>query len=258
MRTLTIQDAETLASRTDFQWWQKFELAPGVMSPGVNEIEHLLERANLGLDLTGASVIDIGATNGAAAFICERRGADRVVAVDLFDTDPFGFTVLRDAFDSKAQYVQSSIYELPFRPEVAGEQFDVVLFLGVLYHLRHPLLALDSLRLLTRGHAYLETAVSDNELPYDLPGVSRFYRAGELNGDGSNWFSPNVACLLDWVRSAGFEATLTAALPTERPHRAQVTMTPTARPAEWLGMSYERPLAVHVDWDGVAPARING
>ena len=149
----------------------------------------------------GASVLDIGTTNGGAAFECERRGARRVVAVDIADENWFGFAALKRALGSSVEHVQGSIYELP---ELLGEQFDVVLFWGVLYHLRHPLLALDNVRRLACGTVSIETAVSDHELGdhRDLP-LARFFRTDELAGDSSNWFAPNVAALTDWCRSCG-------------------------------------------------------
>jgi tRNA (mo5U34)-methyltransferase len=248
MRELTTAEAQALAARTDFQWWQRFELAPGVVSPGVNVIETLLERSSLPEDLSGKSVLDIGTTNAGAAFIAERRGADRVVAVDIFDASLFGVDILSKAFESKVEFVQSSIYELPTHPVIAGEQFDHVLFLGVLYHLRHPLLALDCLRQLTREAAYLETAVSDYGLPGQLPPVAQFHRTGELNNDPSNWFTPNLACLNDWVSSAGFSVEVAALEPAEGPHRAQLNLRPTPGDPEWIGISYERRISVSVDW----------
>jgi len=249
MRTLTTTEAEELAARRDFQWWQVFELAPGVLAPGVNFIELLIERAQVPLDLTGASVLDIGTTNGGAAFTAERRGADRIVAVDIFEPTQFGVATLCEIFESKVEFVRSSIYDLPSHPKIAGEQFDFVFFFGVLYHLRHPILALDNVRQLTRGQAYLETAVSDNVLPGGLPTVAQFHRGVGLNEDGSNWFTPSVSCLMDWVRSCGFDATIAALEPQNLPHRAQVNMTPTPGDPEWLTLSYERPLRVQVDWD---------
>ena len=142
-------------------WHQRFELAGGVYTPGASDIPWLMNKAAVPERLDGATVLDIGTTNGGAAFECERRGARRVVAVDIADENWFGFVTLKRALGSSVDHVQSSIYELP---ELLGEQFDLVLFWGVLYHLRHPLLALDNVRRLARGTVSIETAVSDHEL----------------------------------------------------------------------------------------------
>src|SRR5258706_960173 len=103
--------------------------------------------------MTGMSVLDIGTTNGAMIFECERGGASGLVAVDILDKDHFGFASLAEFFESKAEFLQGSVYELA---DVLGETFDLVIFWGVLYHLRHPLLGLDSVRRLAAGRVTLE------------------------------------------------------------------------------------------------------
>ena len=95
--------------------------------------------------------------------------------------------------------MRASVYELS---SVLEEPFDVVLFLGVLYHLRHPLLALDEVRALTRKLMLLETAVSDHQLgERSADSIARFYRRDELGGDPSNWFAPTARGLVDWCCS---------------------------------------------------------
>ena len=137
---------------------------PGVYTPGVNDIDFLLEQADLPEDVEGATVLDIGATNGGVAFELERRGAGRVVAVDIYSADWFGLEQLKALLNSRVEYLCASVYELPAKLD---EQFDIVAFCGVLYHLRHPLLALDVVRALTRGRALIETAVCDRSLSLD-------------------------------------------------------------------------------------------
>jgi tRNA (mo5U34)-methyltransferase len=123
----------------------------------------------------------------------------------------------------------------------------VVLFLGVLYHLRHPLLALDEVRGLTRGTMLLETAVSDHELgEHSGNALARFYRRNELGGDPSNWFAPTARALIDWCTSCGFDTELIDAWPDAAAERAAVRCTPTAAAPEWQQLSYERPLRVDV------------
>ena len=241
-RPLTPELARALAARTDFVWHQRFELADGVYTPGASDIPWLMHKAAVPERLEGATVLDIGTTNGGAAFECERRGARRVVAVDIADDNWFGFAALKQALGSGVEHVQSSIYELP---EVLGEQFDVVLFWGVLYHLRHPLLALDNVRRLARGTVSIETAVSDHELGShpELP-LARFYRADELGGDSSNWFAPNVAALTDWCRSCGLEPERVMSWPDPLPSRGMIAARPVD--PEWMRLSYEQPLTCRV------------
>ncbi|MDQ6745797.1 MAG: DUF1698 domain-containing protein [Actinomycetota bacterium] len=240
----THERAVELAARTDFIWHQCFELSPGVSTPGVSNVPFLLDIAGVPERLDGATVLDIGTTNGGAAFECERRGAERVLAVDIADADWFGFATLKQALESEVEHVQGSIYELP---ELLQQQFDVVLFWGVLYHLRHPLLALDNLRRLTRGTASIETAVCDHELHHhrELP-LARFYRTDELGRDPSNWFAPTVAALQDWCHSCGLAPTRVEAWPDPAPSRAMIVASAVAGAPEYAGISYERPLRCSV------------
>jgi SAM-dependent methyltransferase len=234
----TRQTASELATRTDFVWHQRFELADGIYTPGVSDIEFMLEAAAVPQRLNGMSVLDIGTTNGGAAFVCERRGASRVVAVDIADEDWFGFAAMREFLGSSAQHVRGSIYELP---TLLDEQFDVVLFWGVLYHLRHPLLALDNVRRLARGAVSVETAVADDLLGENLAEpVARYFRGAEYAQDSTIWFVPNIATLTDWCRSCGLEPTGVRSWPDPHPSRAMVTAL--AADPEWPSLCYEEPL----------------
>lgn len=237
---------DALVRRTDFMWHQRFAVAPGIYTPGVNDVQFLLELAKVPERLDGRTVIDIGTTNGGAAFACEARGASRVIAVDIADENWFGFAAIKAALGSDVEHLQASVYELP---ELLREQFDVVMFWGVLYHLRHPLLGLDCVRRLARGTASIETAVSDHELP-DRRGtpVVRFYRKDELAGDSSNWFAPTVVALSDWCVSCGLHPEEVRAWPETAPSRAMVIAIPTE--PEYLALSYERPLDASVHEHG--------
>ena len=239
--TPTPEAATAFLERSDFVWHQRFELVPGVWTPGVSPVPWLCNVAELPTDLSGQRVLDIGTTNAGTAFELERRGAAEVVAVDIFGPEQFGVGALVEFLDSKVQFVQSTVYELADR---FPDPFDLVIFWGVLYHLRHPLLALDNVRAVTGRVASLETAVCDGVLPRRLRDerVSRFYRRDELAGDGSNWFSPTVATLEDWCGSSGFEVQRMGAWPERRPERAMLRLTPTAGAAEYQELSYERPL----------------
>ncbi len=242
-RVPSTSDLELLAARDDFLWHQRFELGPELFAPGANDVDWLLYTAGLPHDLTGASVLDIGTTNGGAAFTLERRGATRVVATDIVGPMHFGFEAIRDALGSNVEFRQMSVYELA---GAIREQFDFVIFWGVLYHLRHPLLALDNVRALTRGTAYVETAVCDQELPADAPSAARFYRTDELGSDASNWFAPNVRALADWCASCGLEPTGVQSWPPGAPSRAMVTASAGDGEPEYRRISYERPLLVSV------------
>jgi tRNA (mo5U34)-methyltransferase len=233
-------DIEALAARTDFLWHQRFELAPGIFSAGSNDVDWLLHTAGVPADLSGASVLDIGTTNGGAAFTLERRGAARVLATDIVEPMHFGFEAIRSALGSNVEFRRLSVYELSC---VLDEQFDYVVFWGVLYHLRHPLLALDNVRSVTAKTAYVETAVCDGDLPGQSDSaIARFYRRDELGGDSSNWFAPSVRALQDWCASCGLEPEAVSSWPAPEPTRAMVRASAVQGPPEYQRISYERPL----------------
>jgi tRNA (mo5U34)-methyltransferase len=218
---LRLREAKKLVERRDFFWHQRFELVPGVFTPGRNIVDWLLDIGGVPEDLTGKTVLDVGTSNGGAAFVLERRGAERVVAVDVSDEDKWGFAALHRFLESRVQFVRSDVYGL--ESAVRGEAFDLVLCWGVLYHVRHPLLALDavravtrpastsrsrSVRAVTRDRAWIETQVSDVDFGTGLCelATAKFHRKGFL-GDGSNWFVPTVRALVDWCASSGLTPT---------------------------------------------------
>jgi SAM-dependent methyltransferase len=236
--------ATRLANSGNIIWYQRYHLSPNVITPGVADIEAMLETLDLPQDLTGRSVLDIGTTNGGAAFIAERRGADRVVAVDIYDPHDYGFAQVAEAIGSRAEFHRASIYELPL---VLRERFDIVLFLGVLYHLRHPLLAIDSLRALTRDRLFVETVVTASD-----PSVSHseFYAgSGPQVNDTTIWFVPSVRCVIDWLNTSGFKAQLISAWPKELPRRAAFSARASGDAPHWRKVSYEKPLKVAVAVD---------
>ena len=233
------EEAAAFLDATEFVWHQRFELAPGVFSPGVNDIAGMLKACSLP-PVEGKSVLDIGTCNGGMLFALERMGAARLVGVDIYDDKWFGFAALHAFFDSKAEYLQDSVYGLE---ALLGERFDIVLFLGVLYHLRHPLLALDALRALTNEYAAVETETCDAKIAEpDGDDVTLFYRGNQLNADYSNWFVPSRRTLVDWCESAGFS--VVHSLDTGGGHRALVGMTPTEGEPEYYRHTYERSLEV--------------
>ena len=238
------ETALELIESADFVWYQRFELAPGVHTPGGTDIVARLDAAGLPKDLSGMSAIDLGTTNGGAAFELERRGAERVVAVDVKTPEHYGFIRIRDFLGSRVEWVRASVYEVG---SILDERFDLVLCLGVLYHLRHPLLALDNVRELIGGEALIETEVLDAAMPELADqSVARFYRRDELHGDSSNWFAPTLVGLMDWCASCGLEAELVASWPPDVPERALLRARRAAGEPEWMSLSYELPVVARV------------
>src|SRR5215813_8745660 len=181
-------------------WWHSIELGNGVITPGVHPIEEL--RGNYALfnlpdDLSGRSVLDIGCWDGFYSFEAERHGAS-VTSMDC--VRPANFFRAREALRSGAEFHELSVYEVT--KEGLGS-FDIVLFLGVLYHLRHPLLALEQVCEVTRDFAVIESHVIDNIFPAEHP-LMQFYEFDHLGGQYDNWWGPNIECLTQMARSAGF------------------------------------------------------
>ncbi|HKD07569.1 MAG TPA: DUF1698 domain-containing protein [Bryobacteraceae bacterium] len=194
------QLAESVQSRFRYH---AIELPDGSVLPGLQSIEHLRWRLDLfGLpkDLRGKRVLDIGAWDGWFSFECERRGAS-VVAVDCVELDTF--LEARDLIGSKVDYLTLDVPELSAR---RLGRFDIVLFLGVLYHLRHPLVGLEKVAELSADLALIESFVIPDE-SRAVRSVMEFYERGELGGQVDNWCGPSPECLTAMCRAAGFAQT---------------------------------------------------
>lgn len=168
-------------------------------------------------DLTGKSVLDIGCNAGFYAQEMKRRGAARVVAVD---SDPRYLEQARFAAQvnrAEIEFRQMDVYDVPS----LGERFDLVVFMGVLYHLRHPLLALDLIaehcvgdlmlfQSMQRGPAQAWRPDADyafeEEAVFDRPDFPRLHFIEKnYSGDPTNWWIPNASCVEAMLRASGFE-----------------------------------------------------
>lgn len=213
-------------------WWHSIDVGGGVVTPGHKPAATMEEElAALQLpDLHGKSVLDIGAWDGYFSFAAERLGASRVVALDYYTwaTDPAaiiwsgsrapsrpapdepwdpinlpgkaGFDAARDALGSSVESVFADILTL----DVAElGQFDIVLFLGVLYHTRFPGEMLERVASLTRELMVLETE-SFTLSGYDDLALGEFFETNELADNDSNWWSFTEPALAGMCRSCGF------------------------------------------------------
>lgn len=208
------------------RWYHSIDLGGGIVTPGLDRSAARLSRLAIPADLRGMRVLDIGAWDGFYSFECERRGAADVTAIDSFSWDgsgwgsKAGFDLAHDVLNSSVESVILDVMDLS--PDRVGT-FDLVLFLGVLYHLRHPLEALERVASVTRGSLILETQV-------DLVGMRRpamaFYPTGELNRDDSNWWAPNLPALHAMLLDVGFTGVTVITPPYRLPKRI-------ARAAKW-------------------------
>jgi predicted RNA methylase len=192
---------QRLAGRVHARFrYHSIELPDGSVLPGLQSIEDLRRRLDffgLPTDLRGKRVLDVGAWDGWFSFECERRGAE-VVAVDCIALDTF--LEAKDLLGSKVEYLTLDVNELS--ASRLG-RFDIVLFFGVLYHLRHPLLGLEKAVELSTDLTLVESFVIDAE-SRQIPAVMEFYERAELGGQVDNWCGPSPECLVSMCRSAGF------------------------------------------------------
>jgi tRNA (mo5U34)-methyltransferase len=167
-------------------------------------------------DLSGRTVLDVGCNAGFYSIEMKRRGAARVVGIDTDTRYLAQAQFAADVCEAPIELRRLSVYEVG----ALGERFDVVLFMGVLYHLRHPLLALDRLRAsvvgdlfvfqsLLRGSAAVEPLAADYPFSetalFERPGFPRLHFVEQsYSGDPTNWWIPNRAGAEAMLRSAGF------------------------------------------------------
>lgn len=173
--------------------------------------------------LAGASVLDIGCNAGFYSIEMKRRGAGRVLGIDSDDRYlAQARLAARELGFPDIEYRKLSVYDVA----ALGEKFDLVIFMGVLYHLRHPLLALDLIREHVAGDLMLFQTMQQGSdavlavpedhpfhvpgtaLPpeyFDDPGYPRMHFIEKsFAHDWTNWWAPNAACSQAMLRAAGF------------------------------------------------------
>jgi tRNA (mo5U34)-methyltransferase len=234
----TKEELEQMAQSVPY-WWHSIDLGKGVVTKGHKSAEGLQSelKAMRLPNLQGKTVLDIGAWDGFYSFEAERSGAKRVVALDHYDWAldlPNVMAYWREcnelgiSFDPENEVAQLNLRDLPgmlgyktahralgSKVETVVEDFmesdpnklgtfDVVLYLGVLYHMQNPLLSLQRLAALTKGMVVIETeaiALPGNE----QRAYCEFFEGTELNGDSSNWWAPNERAVAGMCRAAGFK-----------------------------------------------------
>jgi tRNA (mo5U34)-methyltransferase len=170
-------------------------------------------------DLEGRSVLDVGCNAGFYSLEMKRRNAGRVVGID---SDPRYLAQARFAAEQAGlaiEFQQMSVYDVPR----LKQRFDLVIFMGVLYHLRHPLLALDLLwehavgeemlfQCLQRGDECIPDLAENHDFSewslFDRPDYPKLFFVEErYASDPTNWFIPNTAAMEAMLRSSGFTIT---------------------------------------------------
>jgi tRNA (mo5U34)-methyltransferase len=194
-------------------WHHDFEIVPGVRTNGTYNPSTLWSELQLPSDLSGMRVADVGASNGFFSFEARKRGA-QVVAFDFRHKDNSGFGLaqyINGMFDIEHYHVNV----LDLTPDRFG-QFDVVLALGLLYHVSDPYRALANCAALAAKRLLIESYCIDATMPdglNDEPVMKfisdpvRFPRQGQPNDDPSNFWGFTSTCLRRMVEDIGFNVT---------------------------------------------------
>jgi tRNA (mo5U34)-methyltransferase len=238
---------ESLQDQADaLMWFHTIDLGDGVVTKGIG----VQPRGGEILpDVTGKSVIDIGAWDGKYSFLAEQGGASRVVALDNYawgvdfvargtywnecfangtlpdhsrDLTEFwqpdlpgrrGFEFAKAALGSKVEPILADFATDDLEPLGV---FDVVLYLGVLYHMKEPLTCLERVRSITKEVAVIETeAVHMRNLDHER--LLQFHAGGEVQADFGNWYVPTIDSLHALCRAAGFSSVRTVEGPPDAP-----------------------------------------
>lgn len=190
----------------DIYWHHTIQLLPDLIVRGGKTAADLeLEKKILIdiVDLQDKSVLEICSWTGYHAFESKKAGARKVVATDsmAWVSEAWrgreAFELARDALGLDVEAVEIDPTELPGPLEAA----DVVLFLGVFYHMHDPVLILKKVEALTKDLLIIETHQDLQEL--NRPAMA-FYPRDTLQGDSTNWWGPNPECMAELLESVGF------------------------------------------------------
>ena len=198
------EDLQALVNQ--LPWHHQIDFGDGVISPGRGENGSLRAAADVYFrhGIAGKSFLDIGCWDGFNSFEASRRGASRVLATDHFAWSDQCWGN-RQSFELARAHLAPTVevmnIDLPdLTPERIG-RFDVVLFAGVFYHLRHPFMTLEGVARLASQMLIVETWLDARD--QDRP-MMVFYPGSELANDHTNWWGPNRLCVEAMLRDVGF------------------------------------------------------
>jgi tRNA (mo5U34)-methyltransferase len=242
-RTLIKQWIRSLIDK-EVYWFHKIELAPDLITPGWSDVEKdKLPYFGLPKNMQGMRVLDVGCCEGFFSFEAERRGAREVVAIDPVPGALRRFNICRDWFGSNVTGLACSVYDLS--PKTFGT-FDMVFFFGVLYHLRHPLLALERILSVCTGTLLMQTynLAEDDPATDKIPEVNKiplakFHPFGIKSGpnkemdDPTVLWVPNAECAKAMLLSAGFRNIEMISHPSPLVFRAESPTKSIGQPPDW-------------------------
>lgn len=212
--TLSVKEIQDLLASVE--WYHKFEILPGVFTPGRSyfDAKGVCNSFHIPESLKGMKCLDIGAWDGPLTFELETRGAE-TYALDIQNPSNVGFNVARKIRQSRAVHYEGSVYQLPFDDL---RDFDIIVFRGVYYHLKSPLVAFERIAssLKMGGILYFEGEglinyiedMDGNPVNIDLTTINnkKIPLSGNYRGrykDALNWIIPNAATLESWITVCG-------------------------------------------------------
>lgn len=187
------------------KWFHSFVFDDGDKIDGIVPMSIQKHNLNvihsLGVDFKSKNVLDIGCFDGYYCYTASKLNANSVIGIDV---GPWNSQLWKTHFDyvmQKGNISNAFSLRMDFFDWDENNKKDLVIFMGVLYHLKHPVLALEKLRKITKGKLVLESHIDCNELDYP---AMRYYPNRELNNDPTNWWGPNIQCIKDMMTTAGF------------------------------------------------------
>lgn len=191
-------------------WHHDFEIIPGVRTGGSYDPSKLWDKLQLPHDMSGLTLADVGASNGYFSFAAHQRGA-HVAAFDFRHKDNSGFGLAQYINGlSEIEHHHTNVLDIT---QAKYGQFDIVLALGLLYHVADPYRALANCAALSRGRLLIESYCIDSLLPRSIASKpvmqfisdpKRFPGLGQPNTDRSNFWGFSAMCLQRMVEDVGF------------------------------------------------------
>jgi tRNA (mo5U34)-methyltransferase len=214
----TREEAEAFIKAQPF-WYHRMYLGNGIytMPPTMADQMWALIKPTFPTDLKGASMLDVGSNAGYFSILAKLQGAGRILGVESIDFYLEQAEYIRKIWQMNIENRLMDAHEIG----KIDEQFDLVVFMGILYHLKNPLQVLED-----AGHRCRDAIVVETEIIPEDPrnhviarvgppgkvkltattkGFMKFHERDELNGDTSNWWVPDTECLLGMLRVAGFK-----------------------------------------------------
>ena len=222
-------------------------------------------KADIPEDLSGWRVLDIGCNAGFYSVELAKRGAE-VLAIDLdaHYLKQAKWIAKQFKVESQIQFKQLQVYDLAH----INQEFDLVWFMGVFYHLRYPLLALDIISGITTKLLVFQTFTSSEkrmmEIPDDIdfqdrkildsPGWPKLaFVPYKLAGDLTNWWVANHQGILSMLENCGFKV---INMPEDEVYIAEIDSTQTPTPKGWNASEYLS--AIGKDWKSEVGKKTGG